>query len=376
MPPGVPLTRPATDERELEAVRAVLDSGWLAGQGPRGTELEARFAELTGRAHAVAVNNCTAGLHLALAGLGLAAGDEVLVADYSFPATAHAVLYCGATPRFVDVRPDTGTIDMEVLRARITPATKGIVAVDALGVPADWDALEAVAEEHGLFLVEDAACSVGGAFDGRPCGSFGDVAVFSLHARKGVTSGEGGVVVTDDAALAEHVRRASCFGQRSAFARQGAAGLELPEFGELGWNYKLSDVLAAIALVQLDKLDGFMLRRRELAARYADLLADVPGVSAPSVPGDREPTWQTYAVTVDAGVSRDEVVTELRRRGIGSHIGTFALHQQPLYAAPDDCPASADLFARHLALPMFTDLTDDDQLRVVQVLREVLTAVA
>ena len=375
-PPAIPLTRPSTDARELEAVAEVLASGWLAGQGPRGTRLEEAFAALAGRRHAVAVNNCTAGLHLVLAGLGVGPGQEVLVADYTFPATAHAVLYCGATPRFVDVRPDTGTIDLTSLRGRIGPRTVGIVAVDALGVPADWSELESLAKEHGLFLVEDAACSVGGTYRARPCGAFGDAAVFSLHARKGITSGEGGVVVTDDADLAASVRRASCFGQRSAFARQGADHLEIPEFADIGWNYKLSDVLAAIALAQLDKLDGFMERRRSLARRYATMLGDVPGLEPPGVPDDREPTWQTYAATVAEGVDRDGVVLALRARGIGSTIGTYALHREAVYDAPADCPVSDGLFRRHLALPMYADLTDADQDRVVTTVREVMTSVA
>ena len=371
--PAVPLTRPTTDQRELDAVAAVLESGWLAGQGPRGTELEAGFRGLSGRAHAIAVNNCTAGLHLSLDALGVGPGDEVLVADYTFPATAHAVLYCGATPRFADVRRDTGTIDVDRLADRITTRTRGIIGVDALGVPADWDHLTSLTHERGLFLLEDAACSVGGTFEGAPCGSFGDVAVFSLHARKGITSGEGGVVVTDDDEVAARVRRASCFGMRSAYSRQEADRLEIPGFAEVGYNYKLSDVLAAVALVQLDKLDGFLSRRRELAARYADLLADVPGVDAPQVPGDREPTWQTYAVTVDEHVDRDAAVLGLRAHGIGSTIGTYALHREPVYDAPADCPASDELFRRHLALPMYADLTDADQDRVVEALREVLS---
>ena len=374
--PGVPLTRPTTDQRELEALADVLASGWLAGQGPRGTELEHGFAELTGRAHAIAVNNCTAGLHLSLAALGVGPGDEVLVADYTFPATAHTVLYCGATPRFVDVRADTGTIDVECAAERINERTRGIIGVDALGVPADWGALESLARDRGLFLVEDAACATGGTYADRPCGSFGDIAVFSLHARKGITSGEGGVVVTDDAAVAERIRSTSCFGMRSAFARQGADRLEIPEFAAVGYNYKLSDVLAAIALVQLGKLDDFMASRRALAARYAELLADVPGVRAPVVPDDRRPTWQTYAVTVDPDLDRDALVLALRARGIGSTIGTYALHREPLYAAPADCPRSAELFARHLALPMYADLTEVDQDRVVKALREALTPVA
>jgi perosamine synthetase len=302
-------------------------------------------------------------------------GDEVLVADYTFPATGHAVLYCGATPRFVDVRGDTGTIDPDSLADRITPRTRGIIGVDALGVPADWVAVEELAAEHGLFVLEDAACAVGGSLGDRPCGNFGDVAVFSLHARKGITSGEGGVVVTDDEQLAAAVRSASCFGMRSAFDRQQAGALDIPEFGELGYNYKLSDLLAAVALAQVDKLDSFLARRTELASRYATLLEGLPHVAAPQVPEDRRPTWQTYAVTVDEGVDRDALVMQLRAEGIGSNIGTYALNRQPVYDAPHDCPVSDGLFARHVALPMFHDLSEADQDRVVETL-DVLTAPA
>ena len=373
----IPLTRPSTDEAELAAVAEVMASGWLAGQGPRGTALEQGFAELTGRTHAVALNNCTAGLHLALAGLGVGPGDEVLVADYSFPATGHSVLYCDATPVFVDVRADTGTIDPDLVEAAITPRTRGIMAVDALGMPADWTRLEEIARRRGLFLVEDAACATGGEFDGRPCGSFGDVAVFSLHARKGITCGEGGVLVTDDAELAARVRSASCFGMQSAFDRQSAQGLALPTFAEIGYNYKLSDVLAAVASVQLTKLDGFTKRRRAIADRYADLLADIPGISAPVVPADRLPTWQTYAVTVEEPLDRDAIAIALRAWGIGTTIGTYAMHVQPVYG-PDagPCPVSERLFQRHLALPMFTDLTDADQDRVVATLTGVVAGLS
>lgn len=369
----IPLTRPCTDEHELAAVAEVLDSGWLAGQGPRSTRLEEGFTELTGRQHAVAVNNCTAGLHLALAALGVGPGDEVLVADYSFPATGHAVLYCGATPVFVDVRPDTATIDPALVEAAITGRTRGIVAVDALGVPADWAPLEEIARRHGLFLVEDAACAAGAGYAGRPCGSFGDIAVFSLHARKGITCGEGGVVTTDDAELAGRVRRAACFGMASAYQRQAADTLALPTFADIGYNYKLSDVLAAVASVQLTKLARFTSQRQALADRYAKLLAGIPGITAPAVPGDRSSTWQTYAVTVEEPHSRDAVAVALRAQGIGCNIGTYALHRQAVYG-PDaaSCPVSGRLFDRHLALPMYVDLTEAEQDRVVEVLATVV----
>ena len=311
----VPLTRPTTDHLELDAVAKVLESGWLAGQGPRGTELEAAFAELSGRAHAVAVNNCTAGLHLSLAALGVGPGDEVLVADYTFPATGHAVLYCGARPRFVDVRRDTGTLDVECAAERITARTRGIIGVDALGVPADWTALESLAAEHDLFLVEDAACSVGGSFDGRPCGAFGDVAVFSLHARKGITSGEGGMVVTNDAGIAERVRRTSCFGMQQCLR---AAALR--SAGDPGLRRGRLQLQAlrhpgrhrARPARQARRVHGPASRAGH---RYATLLAGVPGIRAPRIPDDRDPTWQTYAVTVDEDVDRDAAVLGLRAAG-------------------------------------------------------------
>jgi len=364
--PAVPLSRPSTGAEERRAVDEVLASGWLAGQGPQGGLLEDGFRELTGRAHAVAVNNCTAGLHLALLALGVGPGDEVLVADYTFPATAHAVLFCGATPRFVDVRADTGTIDPSLVAELISERTRAIIGVDALGVPADWDELGAVAENHGISLVEDAACSAGGVYRDRPCGAFGDVAVFSLHARKGITSGEGGVVVTDDDRLAVAIRRASSFGMQSAFERQAVAAGDLPDFAELGYNYKLSDILAAIGRVQLRRLPELLEARARIAARYDDLLRDVVGLATPQVPADRTSTWQTYAVTLREGIDRDSVVQELRGRGIGATIGTYALSRLPVYGQrPSACPTSADLFARQLAIPMYADLSEEDQDRVV-----------
>lgn len=369
----IPLSRPSTDESELAAVARVLESGWMAGQGPHSTELEEGFKKLTGRAYAIAVNNCTAGLHLALAGLGVSAGDEVLVADYSFPATAHAVIFCGASPIFVDVCEDTGTIDPKLIEAAITPRTKGIMAVDALGTPADWSELLEIADRHGLFLVEDAACAAGAVYSGRPCGSFGNVSVFSLHARKGITCGEGGVITTDDAELAARMRAASCFGMASAYSRQSAGTLALPTFDEIGYNYKLSDVLAAVAVVQLGKIEAFLERRRALAARYAEKLSSVPGIMAPIVPEDRESAWQTYAVTVTEPLDRDAIAIALRARGVGCTIGTYAMHLQPVYGpAARSCPSSQRLFEHHLALPMYVGLTDDQQDLVVEILASIV----
>lgn len=359
-------------EAERRAVDEVLASGWLAGQGPQGTLLESGFVGLTGRKHAIAVNNCTAGLHLVLTALDVGAGDEVLVADYTFPATAHAVLFCGATPRFVDVRADTGTIDPSLITERITPRTRGIIGVDALGVPADWDELGQIAQEHGLFLVEDAACSAGGTYRDRPCGAFGDAAVFSLHARKGITSGEGGVVVTDDDEIAFAVRRSSCFGMVSAYERQASPDAALPDFADLGYNYKLSDILAGIGRAQLERLPTLLAARDERARRYEELLAAIPGIATPQVPDDRTATWQTYALTVHEDLDRDQIAQDLRAQGIGVNIGTYALTGLPVYGSQEHaCPTSAGLFRRHLAIPMYVDLSLNDQERVAATVADV-----
>lgn len=356
----VPLSKPTFGEEEVQAIRAVLDSGWVAGQGPRGAELEERFACWCDGAHVVAVSSCTAALHLALLGAGITAGDEVLVADYTYPATGHAVRYTGAEPVFVDVRPDTGTIDVDAAAAAITPRTAGIIAVDALGQCADYDPLRALAERHGLFLVEDAACSVGATYRGRPAGTLADVACFSLHARKGITSGEGGLLVTHDSERAARARRLSCFGVESAHARQASIGLPIPMFEELGYNYKLSDLQAAIAIVQLDRLPTLLAERRYVAAVYAERFDDLEEVTVPVVGEERDHTWQTYVLTLAPGISREQVAQRLRARGVGVNIGTFASHLQPVYGPRPPCPVSADLFARHLAIPMHANLDEDD----------------
>lgn len=373
---NVPLGFPSLGAAELDAVNEAFRSGWVAGQGPRTRAFEEAFAERCGVAHAVAVNNCTAGLHLALLALGVGPGDEVLVADYTFPATGHAVLYCGARPVFVDVRADTATIDAQAIEAAVTARTRGIIAVDAFGQVADYDEIEAISKTHGLFVLEDAACAAGAVYHGRPTGSFGDVACFSLHGRKGITCGEGGVVTTDDQAIADRVRKLSCFGMESAFSRQQSTQLPIPVFDDLGYNYKLSDILAAIAFVQLQRLDELLARRRRAAGRYAAGLRPLAHVEAPSDPTDREQVFQSYAVTIGEPLERDRIALALRDRGIGCNIGTYASHLQPIYAssgvAPVRCPTSARLFRQHLALPMHAELSDDDVDHVVAVLSEVI----
>jgi perosamine synthetase len=372
----IPLTRPSFGDEEIDAVRAVLESGWVAGQGPRGSELEARFAARCEVGYAIAVANCTAALHLSLLALGVGPPDEVLVADYTYPATGHAVAYTGARPVFVDVLPDTWTVSPDAAAELVGPRTRGIIAVDAFGQCADYDALRELADRNGLFLIEDAACSVGATYRRRPAGSLADIACFSLHARKGITSGEGGVVVTGDAALADAARKLSCFGIESAYARQGDADtgdLPVPVFEHLGYNYKLSDIQAAIAAVQFDRLDEFLAARRHVAARYRDLLENVDGITLPAVAADRDHTWQSYVLTLDASVPRGPFVASLRAAGVQANIGTYASHVQPVYGERPSCPVSADLFARHVAIPMYAGLRDADVERVAAAVRDAVT---
>lgn len=370
----IALARPSFGAEEVQAVADVLASGWVAGQGPRGTALEEAVTARLGVGHAVAVSSCTAALHLVLAALGVGPGDEVVVADYTYPATGHAVAFCGATPVFADVRPDTWTLDPDAAAAAITPRTVGIIAVDAFGQCADYDELGALARRHGLFLVADAAAGIGAGYRGRPAGTLADATCFSLHARKGITSGEGGLVVTDDPDLAATVRSRSSFGVRPAYERERSAELEVPVFETLGWNYKLSDLQAAVALVQLGRLDELLAIRAARAARYRAGLHGMAGVAAPVVGEDRVHAWQSYVVTLDPAVPRATVARHLRRSGVQCSIGTFASHLQPVYGTPARCAVSADCFARHLAVPMHAELTEAQVDRVLEVLAEAIAA--
>ena len=367
MPDQIALGAPTFGEEEIDAVRDVLSSGWVAGQGPRVQQFEAAFADHCGAAHAIAVNNCTAALHLALLALGAGEGDEVIVADYTFPATGHSVMFTGAEPVFADVDPVTFCVDVETVASLIGPRTVGVIAVDVVGQCADYAPLRALTREHRLFLVQDAACSAGATYQGRPSGhpDLADVACFSLHGRKGITCGEGGVVTTSDATLADTVRRLGAFGIESARARAGRDELAVPVFADLGFNYKLSDIAAAIATVQLGRLPELLAARRRTAARYGDAFAGVDGVQVPQVGADRDHSWQSYLLTVNPDLSRDRIALAMRREGIGANIGTYASHLQPVYGGRKPCPVSADIFARHLAVPMHANLADSDVERVV-----------
>ncbi len=369
----IPLVHASLGEQELAAVAEVFSSDWTAGQGPRAKALETELARRYGAGGAVAVSNCGAALHLSLLALGVEPGDEVIVADYTFPAPAHAVRYVGAVPVFADVRADTGTIDPLAVADLVGPLTVGVIAVDTVGMPADYAELKAITDRHGLFLIEDAACAVGATYQGRPAGALAPVACLSFHGRKGITSGEGGALLTADPALAADARLRSSFGIGSIFDKAQVVGLPIPEFTAIGYNYKLSDIAAAILQVQLGRIGELLDRRRAIAARYAELLAGEELLTLPHVPRDRTHAWQSYLVKLDPSVNRAAVAADLRAQGIGCGHGTWACHLQPVYDAKS-CPVSADLFEHHLAIPMHAELTVNQAERVADSLRAALRA--
>jgi dTDP-4-amino-4,6-dideoxygalactose transaminase len=368
----IALGQPTVGAEELAQVQRVFESGWLSGAGPTCQEFERRFTEVSGVAHTVATSNCGSALHLAQLALGVRPGDEVVVGDYTFPATGHSVMWSGATPVFADVREDIWSVDPEAVEASITERTVGIIAVDPFGQPADYDELRTIADKHGLWLVEDAACAAGASYKGRPAGSLADVACFSFHGRKGITAGEGGALSTDNAEWADRARKLHTYGIAPALSREGAATLPVPEFDDLGYNYRMSDVQAGIMLAQLDRLTTLVENRRAVAAAYAELMADLDQVVLPVEAPDRVHPYQSYVIGIHPSLDRGAVALELRARGIGCNFGTYASHVQPLYGDQKPLPVSSGLFARHLAIPMHANLTQDEVQRVADTVREVV----
>ncbi|MBC7952308.1 MAG: DegT/DnrJ/EryC1/StrS family aminotransferase [Rhodospirillaceae bacterium] len=367
----IPIIRPdLTFDEVADELKAVIDSGWLT-TGPKVVEFEMMIAERVGVRHAIATTSATTALHLVLAAAGIGAGDEVLVSDFSFPASANAIVQTGAVPVFVDCRPGAFDLDPEDASAKVTARTKAIMPVHPFGMPADIKALVALGEKHGLLVVEDAACAIGGARDGIACGGGPGAGCFSFHPRKLITTGEGGAVTTDDDTLAARMRLLRSHGGQTG----PAVGLE---FVENGYNYRMSEVQAVLGLAQMRRLDAILADRRATAARYRERLAGVNGIAMPQFDIPGEGTFQSFVILLDDGIDRDGLVKHLRADGVETTLGTYAQHAHPAFARfgyqPGDLPHSWRAQRQSLTLPLLPRMAEEQIEIVTHVLVGALNA--
>ncbi|WP_245614513.1 DegT/DnrJ/EryC1/StrS family aminotransferase [Actinokineospora inagensis] len=373
---AIPVMKPLLGEEEALAVAEAVRSGWVA-QGPRVAAFEEAFAARVGAAHGVAVSNCTTGLHLCLYLLGVGPGDEVVVPSLSFIASSNAVRYCGATPVFADVDPLTGNLTAESVAAALTPATKAVMVVHQGGVPADVPAIRAVVGD--VPVVEDAACAAGSTLNGAPVGTGALLAAWSFHPRKLLTTGEGGMVTTDDPEWAKRLRRLREHGMSmSAADRHAAGGAVVESYVETAFNYRMTDIQAAMGLVQLGRLDGIIEQRRALAARYHELLAPL-GLRAVTDPTHGTTNYQSFWVALpDDAPALTEVLGKLAAAGISARRGIMAAHLEPAYEGHPHgpLPHTEQIATRSLILPLHHELTDADQKHVVGSLADALGLVA
>ncbi|WP_117210370.1 DegT/DnrJ/EryC1/StrS family aminotransferase [Allorhizocola rhizosphaerae] len=360
---------PCLGEEEAQAAAEAVRSGWVA-QGPRVASFERSFSAAVGAAHGVAVSSCTTGLHLALIAVGVEPGDEVIVPSLSFIATANSAKYCGATPVFADVELATGNLTVETIDAVRTPRTKAVIAVHQAGVPFDVLSLRRACAQWGIALVEDAACAAGSTAYGSPVGAGASVAAWSFHPRKVMTTGEGGMVTVDDPAQAARLRRLREHGMNvSAADRHASAQPILESYLEVGYNYRMTDIQAAIGLVQLSRLDGLVAQRRSLAARYHELLEGIEGVTPVRDPAYGTTNFQSFWVLLD-GIDRDVALSELAAAGVSARRGIMAAHVEPAYVTDVDLPNTMRLTKDSLILPLHHKLTESDQDHIVGVIRK------
>jgi perosamine synthetase len=363
--------KPWFDESEVDAAAAAIRSGWVA-QGPRVVEFERRFSTRVGADAGVAVTSCTTGLHLVLYALGLGPGDEVIVPSLSFIATANTPRYVGATPVFADVDMATQNITAESVAPVVTERTRAVMAVHQIGMPADLDPLRALCAERDLLLIEDAACAIGSTYRGSPIGAAPSLAVFSFHPRKLLTTGEGGMITTSDAEFADRLRRLREHGMSvSAFDRDRTDSVAAEGYLEMGFNFRMTDVQAAIGLVQLDKIPEMVARRRALAAKYIAALVSVPGLMLPSDPPYGTTNYQSYSVilTDEYPTSRDDLMKSLLAEDISSRRGVMAAHREPAFAdhPRTSLPNTEYVTDRSIILPLYHQMTEADIDRVAAV---------
>ena len=373
MSPRIPIAVPFLGNEEARAAGDVIRSGWLT-QGPKVAEFERAVADYCGTAEAVAVSSCTAALHLALLTLDVRPGDEVICPSMSFIATANAIRHTGATPVFSDVDPRTYNMDPEAAESAITPRTKAIMVVHQIGLPADLDRFLVLGEKHGIKILEDAACAIGSRYKDKPIGGHSEMACFSFHPRKVLTTGEGGIITTNNPAYAERLRLLRQHGMSvNDVVRHRAHQVIHEEYVCVGYNYRLTDIQAAVGIEQMKKIDAIVARRRKLAGRYTARLAGHPWLETPYVPGYAEPNFQSYAVQLaeDAPLGRDELMQRLLDADIATRRGIMLTHRESAYRSGrpyENLRASEAASERSLLLPLYPGLSFAEQDEVIAAL--------
>src|SRR4029077_3924202 len=374
---SIPIARPYVGEEEEQAVIQSLRSGWLS-QGPRVAEFEKQFAQYVGAKHAIAVSSCTTALHLAFIGAGIGPGQEVLCPSLSFIATANSIRYVGAEPVFVDIGPGTFNLEPKKIEAAITPRTKAILAVHQIGLPAAMDEINEIARRHNLLVIEDAACAIGSGYKGKRIGApHAWMACFSVHPRKILTTGEGGMITTNDDKVAERLRPLRQHAMTvSDVARHNAKSVVLESYDEVGYNFRMTDMQAAIGLVQLNRVEGFIERRRAFAARYTNELAKLGWLIPPAEPEGLRHNFQSYMVrlTKDAPVSRDALMQRLLDHGIATRRGIMATHREAPYRAARwdrELPATNAATDECIILPLFHQMSEEEQAFVLDAIRAI-----
>ncbi len=379
----LPYGRQWLDESDINAVSDVLRSDWLT-TGPNVGCFEEAFAEFVHAREAVAVSNGTAALHAATYALGIGPGDEVIVPAMTFAASANCVVYQGGTPIFADVRPDTLLIDTDDVESKITPQTKAIISVDYAGQPCNYDLLQEVAQRHGLHLIADACHAIGGNYNGRPVGSLADLNTFSLHPVKHFTTGEGGVITTNDRELAQRMRIFRNHGITTDHRQRAEQGSWFYEMVDLGYNYRITDFQCALGISQLQKLPEWIIRRQQIAGLYDIAFAETAAVSPLNVRSDVSHAYHLYVVRFDPthlNIDRNTIFQALRAEGIGVNVHYIPVHLHPFYqerfnTRAGQCPAAESAYEQIVSLPMFPRMVDDDVRDVVAAIYKVVEAYA